>query len=314
MSRRFLPWFVFTVVGLISSQAQAGKYDLDLTGLGELQGNGTVVKRNDHFRSLSSELGTVMAPKPVDPGDSLGLSGFAVAADFSLNTIGYDQDYWSATSDGADQVTTTMQIVGRKGLWPGLEVGGGTTHLFDSRMWTISGYAKAALHEGFHHLPIPTIALRAQFGQLLGAKNFKMTTISPGVAVSHIFGAGKTVNITPYVGYEALLILARSTVLDSTPYCDEYDDYNEGCDNLDDVLDPGVSGSDVVPEFVFKKQKAIVRHRPHLGLRFIFSVIRITVEAMFVPPGGSSDTVEGESVSDSSKFQQQYTLSLGLDF
>jgi hypothetical protein len=278
-----------------------------------------VLKRNADFRSLSSELGTVMAPKPVDPGDSLGLSGFAVAADFSLNTIGYDQAYWADTSgNDADQVTTTMQIVGRKGLWPGIEVGGGTTHLFDSRMWTISGYAKAALHEGFHHLPIPTIALRAQFGQLLGAKNFKMTTISPGVAVSHIFGAGKTVNITPYVGYEALLILARSTVLDSTAYCDEYNgpsgDYNEGCQYLDDVLDTGVDPGEVVPEFVFKKQKAIVRHRPHLGLRFIFSVIRITVEAMFVPPGSSSDTVEGESVSDSSKFQQQYTLSLGLDF
>jgi hypothetical protein len=249
-----------------------------------------------------------MAPKPVDSGDTLGLSGFAVAFDGSLNTIGAGRDYWKKTTNGPSTVVPTMQVFGRKGLWPGIEVGAGATHMFDSRMWTVGGYGKAALHEGFHHLPIPTIALRFAGAQLLGAKDLKLTTLAPGIQISHVFGVGKTFNITPYVGYEALLILAQSTVVDGTPNCDEYpDDYNQ---------DQCPGGG--TPEFVFHKQDTILRHRPYLGARFIFSVLRVGIEAMFVPPGTSKATVDDATgkvtVKDGSAFQQQYTLSVGFDF
>lgn len=280
------------------SDAQAGKYDLDLTPLGP---SGGQPQDDTGFRSLASELGNVMAPSPVDPADSLGLSGFAVSADFNINTIGGTQDYWRAATDGkADNVAPSVQLVGRKGLWPGLEVGGGARHLFDSRMWTMFGYGKIAFHEGFHHLPIPSIAVRATFARLLGAKDFNMTTAAPAITVSHLFGLGKSFSLTPYVGYEALIIIARSTVLDGSPNCDEFpDDYNE-C--------PGNTGFN---EFVFKDQGAIVRHRPHFGARMIFSVMRLGFEAMFIPPGSS----EGDNgAADNSKFQQQYSFSVGLDF
>jgi hypothetical protein len=49
-------------------------------------------------------------------------------------------------------------------------------------------------------------------------------------------------------------------------------------------------------------------------MRFIFSVIRITAEAMVVPGGGRNGKLNGASVADNSGLQQQYTLSLGLDF
>ena len=64
----------------------------------------------------------------------------------------------------------------------------------------------------------------------------------------------------------------------------------------------------------FKDAGAILRHRPFLGLRFIFSVIRITAEAMIVPGGNRKGTLNGVGVADNSGLQQQYTLSLGLDF
>ena len=130
----------------------------------------------------------------------------------------------------------------------------------------------------------------------------KMSTISPGVEISHVFGLGKTFNLTPYIGYEALMILSSSRVVDGTPNCDEYpDDYNEDqC--------PG-SGE---AEFVFKRQDAIVRHRPYVGARFIFSVVRVTIEAMFTPPGSTEDGDTG--AVDSSGFQQNYTFSVGFDF
>lgn len=303
MRRRLLHLLALAGVALWSAEAHAGKYDLDLTPLGT-QSGGTVTPDNQAFRSLSSELGTLVAPKPVDTADSLGIAGFAIAADFSVNTLSGNASYWDRTTDGrADNVAPTMQLYGRKGLWPGLEVGAGATHVFDSRMWTLGGYAKIALHEGFHHLPIPSIAIRSSFATLLGSKDLDMTTISPGVTISHVFGVGRTMNLTPYIGYEALLILSRSHVLDATPDCDEFpDDFNE-C--------PPTGGTS---EFVFDQAGTIVRHRPHLGLRFIFSVMRITLEAMFTPGGGSSATVDGESVTDQSGFQQQYTASVGLDF
>jgi len=296
------------------TDAKAGKYDLDLTPLGRLEsqgGNVVISQDNAAFRSLSSELGTMIAPKVVDPADSLGLSGFALSADFSVNTLSGDENYWSATRNGnRDGAAASMQIMGRKGLWPGIEVGGGATHLFDSRMWALAGYGKIAIHEGFHHLPIPSIAIRASFSRLLGAKDFNMTTAAPGLTVSHLFGLGKTFSLTPYVGYEALIIVSRSQVLNANPSCDEFPDaYNEdpaGCD---------VGGvSKPASEFVFRDGGAIVRHRPYLGARIIFSVIRLGVEAMFTPGGNSEGEIRGETVVDGSGFQQQYTFSVGLDF
>lgn len=313
MRTSLVPVVALVATIFVSSEAKAGKYDLDLTPLGEVQNDGTVVQDNAAFRSLSSEVGVLMAPRPVDPADSLGLSGFAVSADITINTIKGDAAYWQDTARGSpDNVAPTLQVMGRKGLWPGIEIGAGATHLFDSRMWTLSGYGKISLHEGFHHLPIPSIALRAMFSRLLGAKDLDMTTISAGASLSHVFGIGRTFSITPYLGYDALLVFASTGVLDSTPGHDELTQGSLECDNDD----PNCS---VQSEFVFRQQDVIVRHRPYVGMRFIFSVLRIGIEAMFVPPGSSGADVEllgggTESVKDGSSFQQQYTVSFGLDF
>ncbi|HLT38893.1 MAG TPA: hypothetical protein VK034_21545 [Enhygromyxa sp.] len=299
-----------------SSEARAGKYDVDLAPLAQINDDGTVTPNNEAFRSLSSEIGVLMAPKPVDPADSLGLSGFAVSADISVNTLSGGESFWRDTTRGSpDNVAPTLQIMGRKGLWPGLEVGAGATHLFDSRMWTIAGYGKLALHEGFHHLPIPSIALRGMFSRLLGAKDIDMTTISVGASLSHVFGVGRTFNITPYAGYDALLVFSRTGVIDATPGRDEFVEGPAACDN-------GDPNCTVQSEVVFRKQDVILRHRPYVGMRFIFSVLRIGIEAMFVPGGGTSSDVPlpsavgggTETVTDASGFQQQYTVSLGLDF
>jgi hypothetical protein len=305
-------------LALCPALAHAGKYDLDLTPLGRLEaqgGSAVIVQDDAAFRSLSSELGTLIAPKPVDPADSLGLSGFAVSTDISINTISNSQNYWQATSSGADRAAPSLQIMGRKGLWPGIEVGGGATHLFDSRMWALAGYGKVSIHEGFHHLPIPSIALRASVSRLLGAKDFNMTTVAPAITVSHLFGLGKTFSLTPYVGYEALVILSRSQVINANPSCDSFPDaYNEDPAACDFPVGGGETVNQPASEFVFDDAGAIVRHRPHLGARIIFSVIRLGFEAMFVPGGKSEGTVNGQTVVDGSGLQQQYTISLGLDF
>ena len=288
---------LIAVLWLAPSAAWAGKYDLDLTRLGSQNAATGELEQDDQgFRSVSSELGAVMAPRPVDPADSLGLSGFAISADVGIHTIAGNRNYWAAPTRGkADNVVPTLQVMGRKGLWPGLEVGGGATHLFDSRMWAMTGYVKFAFHEGFHHLPIPSISVRGSFSRVLGAKDLNMTTAAPAITVSHVFGLGKTFSLTPYVGYEALIIVARSHVLDATPNCDEFpDSYNECADD----------GTNSQNEFVFKNAGAMVRHRPHFGARMIFSVIRLTFEAMFTPKGRREGELDGRKIKDGSKFQQ----------
>lgn len=285
--------------------AWAGKYDVDLGRLATPQ-NGEIQPRNSDFRSLSSELGTIMAPQPMDPADSLGLSGFAFSADVTLNTLAGRRAYWRDATEGrAEKVAPTLQLMGRKGLYPGLELGAGATHLFDSRMWSMGGYVKLALHEGFHHLPIPSIALRGSFSRLLGAKDIALTTAGIGLTISHVFGVGKTVNLTPYVGYETLFIVARSSVLSASSSCGTADPPPALCQG------PGV---EAISEVAFEKAGAIVRHRPHLGLRMMFSVMRLGFEAMIVPGGGRDGEVDGQDVADRSSFQQQYTFSVGLDF
>ncbi|MCA9690271.1 MAG: hypothetical protein R3A51_05375 [Nannocystaceae bacterium] len=262
-----------------------------------MQSGGVPVGNDVAFRTLSSELGVVMAPQPVDTADSLGLSAFAVSADLTINTINTENWATATNSSEPSGVAPSLQIMGRKGLWPGLEIGAGATHLFDSRMWALGGYVKASFHEGFHHMPIPSIAARGTFSRLVGAQDMNMTTAAVDVSISHVFGIGKTFNITPYVGYQALFIFARSGVLDVTPGSDEF------------LMPTGESN-----EFVFKDSGAIVRHRPFLGARFIFSVMRIMVEAMIVPGGGSTGDIDGVAVDDNAGLQQQYTISLGLDF
>lgn len=311
--RSSAPVATFCAALLFSGAVQAGKYDLTLAPMAQVNDNGTISPDNQGFRSLSSEVGVLMAPKPVDPADSLGLSGFAVSADVSLNTMSGNASYWrDATRQTPDNLAPTLQVMGRKGLWPGVEVGAGATHLFNSRMWTIAGYGKVALHEGFHHLPIPSIALRGMFSRVLGAKDLSITTISVGASMSHVFGIGSTFNITPYLGYDALLVFSGSKTIDATPGHDEFADGPVPCPS-------GEADCAVVPTFQFAEQDVILRHRPYLGLRFIFSVVRIGVEAMFVPPGGSTSSVTlgtggSETITDGAGFQQQYTVSFGLDF
>ena len=54
----------------------------------------------------------------------------------SMNTLSANESYWQATSDGAKTAAPSMQVMGRKGLWPGIEVGGGLGKLA-GQIWRI---------------------------------------------------------------------------------------------------------------------------------------------------------------------------------
>ena len=150
-------------LGAAAGTASADDNDLVLSRLGTVSGSGgvvDVVPDNEAFRALASELGVVMAPKPMSPADTMGFSGFQFSTELSINTINGNSQYWRAAegADVTDPLATkfhgnipTMGVFVRKGMWlplPSFEVGAGALKLFDSNMWSLQMFAKFALHEG----------------------------------------------------------------------------------------------------------------------------------------------------------------------
>ena len=84
-----------TAVGVLlcALPAHAGDNDIVLSRLGTVNGASTV-GNSAEFRSLTSELGVVLAPRLLSPADTLGFGGFQFAADVGFTSIDSDASYW----------------------------------------------------------------------------------------------------------------------------------------------------------------------------------------------------------------------------
>ncbi len=311
--------------------AEAGDNDLILTRLSEIQTDGTgtptsVVGQNLEFRALVSELGVVLAPRLLAPSDTLGFAGFQFAADVGYTSVSSDETWWRALESSPDPGATTgvahgggtMSTLGlfvRKGMWfpvPSVELGAGFVHLMDSSLWTAQTYVKVGLHEGYHDLPLPSIAVRGAAARLMGSNQLDLTVASLDVSASKQVGVFGTWSLSPYGGWNALFIVPRSEVLDATPNVDSLVAGNEADSNLN---------------FVFKDQDNIVRHRIFAGAKLQYYVFELTLEAAFALKGGSVDDRGGTDVEcmlgssttscdspDQAGAQSTFSAALGLDF
>jgi hypothetical protein len=308
----------------LAGSVQAGPNDVVLARLATEVGVGpgaTVIGDNLAFRSMVSELGVVLAPRLMSPADTLGFGGFQFAADIGFSTITDTADYWRAlesspdpwgTIDGishGDRVMTTMGLHVRKGIWlplPSFEVGAGIVHLNDSRLWSAQGYAKFALHEGYHGLPLPSLAVRGAASRLMGSQEIDLTIASVDVSASKTIGISGAVGLEPYLGWNTLIMIPRSEVIDRTPHVD----------------------GDRRLNFVFRDQDSILRNRIFAGFKLQHHVFALLFEASFALAGSSVDDRAGTDVScadvavptescdstDQARAQQSYTISLALDF
>lgn len=320
------------VVALVAlatpATAEAGDNDLILSRLGLIRTDGAgepiaVVGQNLEFRALASELGVVLAPRLMAPADTLGFGGFQFSADVGTTSISSDASWWRARESspgmtGASHGSGTMSTVGvfaRKGMWfpvPSSEVGVGFVHLLDSGLWSAQTYAKIGLHEGYHDLPVPSVAVRGAVSRLMGSKELDLTVASFDVSISKQIGVGGTWTLSPYGGWNLLIIVPRSEVLDATPGIDPLMAGNEEDSNLN---------------FVFKDQDDILRHRFFLGAKLQYYVFQLTLEGNFAMAGRSSDdragtdeactygsvTVQCDS-EDRGRAQRAFSVSLGMDF
>lgn len=315
---------------LTASHAHAEPNDLVLSRLAlereDGSGNPVFVPQNAELRALSSQLGVVLAPRMMTPADTLGFGGFQMTVDVATTTIDPTAAYWRAREGSPDPMGTggvahgpnalsTVGVFARKGMWfpvPAFEAGAGVVHLADSHIWAAQLYAKLALHEGYHGLPLPSLAVRGAVSRMMTQRELDLTIPSIDIMASYHFGIGGTWRLDPYAGWNFLLIVPRSEVIDPTPQ-----------------IDPLIEGNEIDAErnFVFKQQANILRNRAVVGVKAQYWIIQLTVEASFALAGSSVDDRPGVTdqcapmstttncdAVDSAKAQRTLSVSLGVDF
>jgi hypothetical protein len=325
---RSLARLAFGLLALASSVARADDNDLVLARLAAPSTmNKGVIADNQQFRSLTSELGIVFAPRNLAPADTLGFSGFQFSTEFSFTSINTDQPYWCATEESKDcmpsadktykktSLVPTFGIFARKGMWfplPSFEIGGGAVHILSSRLWSAQAYAKFALQEGFQGWPIPSVAVRGAVSRLLGVEQLDLTDVSLDISASKRFAIQGTFSLAPYASYAFLWVIPRSQVIDRTPTIAVKD-----------------MPADISNNFTFPDQSNIVRHRFFAGVKLKYYVFAVTAEVDYAFAGSSVDEPEGSpgpcdkataeqksvcNAEDKSGSQAAYSLSLSLDF
>ncbi|MEO8702716.1 MAG: hypothetical protein ABI867_21915 [Kofleriaceae bacterium] len=327
MGRVALVMFLLLAVPRV---AAADGNDLVLSRLATQMDDGAggvrFVPQNAELRSLASQLGVVLAPHMLTPADTLGFGGFQLTVDYAATTIDPDAAYWRAREGSPDPTgaggqshgpgsLSTVGFFARKGMWfpaPAFEVGAGAIHLVDSNIWTGQLYAKLALHEGYHQLPLPSLAVRGAVSRMMSQRELDLTVASIDVIVSKHFGIGGTWRLDPFVGWNVLLIIPRSEVIDPTPQIDSLVPGNEADAQLD---------------FVFRDQDNIVRQRFVVGTKLQYYIFQLTLEASFALAGSSVDDRPGVTDAcmpnstttvcdskDAAKSQRTLSMSLGVDF
>lgn len=317
-------------LALVPETAAADTNDIVLTRLltrsTNADGTQTFVPQNLEFRALTSQLGVVLAPELLTPADTLGFGGFQFDITGSQTTIDSKQGYWRAREGSADPsgitggsngpgFLRTLGFFAHKGLWfplPSFEIGAGAVHLVDSNIWTGQLYAKLALHEGYHDLPIPSVAVRGAVSRMMTQRDLDLTIASVDVTVSKHFGIGGTWRLDPFAGWNLLMIIPRTQVLDATP-------------NVD-AQAPG-NALDESSNVVFHDQATIFRNRIFAGAKFQYDVFQFTAEVQYALAGSSIDDRTGTSArctvdsptdncdaKDIAAAQTTVTLSAGIDF
>ncbi len=208
--------------------AMASPHDIQIRGLGRPQTNSLDDPAVKRFRLLTSELALALAPKPLTPAETLGVSGFEFSLGASQADISEDLNYWqgqpgspifeAAIRDRKIPAALWIPYIHlRKGLPISTEIGINGSYLAGSNMFMVGADLKIALHESYIRW-FPSISLRGAASTLFGADDFVVTTGEADVIVSLPIGIGGMVRINPYLAFGLVGMDATSDVIDETPY------------------------------------------------------------------------------------------------
>jgi hypothetical protein len=212
---------------LIGAPALARGYDVSLTQLGEAD--------EPYYRGLAREMGLVLAPLHLGPARTTGHSGFEYTFRVSSHNIHENRTHWTKVMDlgGAVNVpdtlkTTTIEV--RKGLPFGLELGTNVTWLENSETLALGGRIRIGLLEGYQASYAPDVSVQASVNRMLGSTDLDLTTISVGTTVSYRQSLMGRLTLTPFVGFDFLMVQAGSHLLINPVFDPEQE--QDGVDRL----------------------------------------------------------------------------------
>ncbi len=180
------------------------------------------------FEGLIKELGQALAPRLLEPAETLGQAGFSMGLSTSVQDIRNKADYWGRAmpvpGDAPPPVLTSLAMQMRKGLPWSFEIGGGITHLVGSGMYALGTDLKWALSDGLGigDVRLPDLALRGSVNRLVGNRDLDLIVGGGDVTASYVVPLGGVAQLTPYVGWNLLVINGSSRVLDATPGVDGF--------------------------------------------------------------------------------------------
>jgi hypothetical protein len=203
---------------------------------------------NMAFANMVSELGFAIAPTAFHPARTTGVGGFALTLEASYTKInaggestapdGTKTQYWHAGSQGSidpntkkfsivnnspDSMLQVYALKARKGLPFGFEVAGALGTVANTSLWVTGADVRWALMEGFRTGGLgvlPDIAVGAGVRTLLGSSKFHLTTVGIDAQISKPIPLADMAKLTPYIGYQRLIIFGDSVVVDTTPNVD----------------------------------------------------------------------------------------------
>ena len=268
---------------------------------------------NHSFKNMVSELGFAIAPNAFYPARTTGIAGFAVSIEASYTKISADQaaepgraPYWHLGTQGSQDPNTKQfsvinnapdsfiqiyAIKARKGLPLGFEIAGSLGTIANTSMWVGGGDLRWSLMEGFRTGALgilPDVSIGGGVRTLSGTSKFYLTTIGMDVKMSKPITLADSAQVIPVVGYQRLIILGDSNVVDSTPNVDalgacgsDGPDPKTGAPRCKNKLANGVdNSSDFANSFTFEKVR-VHRHRGILGLNYRYELIWLGSQVAF---------------------------------
>jgi hypothetical protein len=234
--------------GLVEHEGGCDPFASDGANCEPLKDASGAVPDQQAFDGLMEELAVILAPRDVGLAKTPGQAGFDVGAEVTLHRINNQRDYWARTLEQSthwDRATEarppvypamgTAQFWAKKGLPYSFEVGAGATWLLQSRMVAPGVMAKWTLNEGFFWFP--DVALTAGANRALCVElpstvpfndverasgttptscgtDVALLTATLGAVVSKTFAFAGMLNVSPYAGWQKVLLHAFSPQLD----------------------------------------------------------------------------------------------------
>lgn len=290
---------------LCAPAALAGPNDFDLSRLATFEPNpdpdnagsitacdnacGRVVADDEAFQDFAADIGQIFAPRLSAPAETLGQAGFAVHLTTSFSFIDQEEPYWQEVVSDRDPpgslFSAHLQL--RKGLPFSFEVAGDLTYLTGSEMFALGSQLKWSVLEGYK---IPAVAVRGSVNTLLGSEQLNLLNAAWDISTSRAFAVGGVAELTPYLGYQQLHVVASSRLLNAYPQDPRPPQFD-----TENVAGDGTPDQTFAPEFVFSQQHRAV-NRFFLGTRVNIWMLSFTLEGVL-----------GETVN-------QFSISAGADF